>query len=100
MKKMIRRPRPLFAPAAPAALAALAGLFLLSGCGKDKVAETYPNGKPKTVRTYGIFGGMNPGNLQREQTYFFNEHKESDSHWKDGKLDGPYEDYWHNGQKK
>ncbi len=79
---------------------ALASLLFLAGCGKDKVTEYYPNGKPKTLRTYGVFGGMNPGNLKREQTFFFNEHKESDSHWKDGKLDGIYEDYWHNGQKK
>jgi antitoxin component YwqK of YwqJK toxin-antitoxin module len=85
---------------ASGAFAAVAGLLLLAGCGRDKVAGTYPNGKPKLIRTYGIFGGAAPGNLRREQSFYFNEHKESDSHWKDGKLDGPYEDYWHNGQKK
>jgi antitoxin component YwqK of YwqJK toxin-antitoxin module len=74
--------------------------LLLTGCGKEKVAARYPNGKPKIIRTYGLLGGETPENLKREQTFFFNERKESDSHWKDGKLDGPYEDYWHNGQKK
>ena len=73
---------------------------LLAGCGKGKVAERFPNGKPKIIRTYGAFGGLNPGNLKREQTFFFNENKESDSHWRRGKLDGLFEDYWHNGQKK
>lgn len=81
----------------------LASSFPLAGCGKDKVAAAFPNGKPKIIRTYGLFGGSGEAdakNLRREQTFYFNENKESDSHWKDGKLDGPYEDYWHNGQKK
>ena len=83
-----------------AAAPCLAAALFLAGCGKDRVAETYPNGKPKIIRTYGLFGGPDSSHLRREQTFFFNEHKESDSHWKDGKLEGPYEDYWHNGQKK
>ena len=80
--------------------AAFCAALVLCACGKEKVAGTYPNGKPKIIRTYGLFGGPVPENLRREQTFYFNERKESDSHWKDGKLDGPYEDYWHNGQKK
>ncbi len=73
---------------------------LFMACGKEKVAERYPNGKPKIIRTYGVFGGMNPGNLKREQTFFFNANKETDAHWRNGKLEGISEDYWHNGQKK
>lgn len=75
-------------------------IFALAACGKDKVAEKYPNGKPKIIRTYGFFGGATPDNLQREQRFFFNENKESDGRWNGGKLHGAYEDYWHNGQKK
>lgn len=82
--------------AAPCALAA----FLLAGCGREDIAEKYPNGKPKIIRTYGLFGGKTPHNLKRERTFFFNEHMESDSRWKDAKLHGRYADYWHNGQKK
>lgn len=72
----------------------------LMACAQDHVAEKYPNGKPKVVRTYGIFGGAAPDNLRREQTFYFNEHKESDAEWKAGKLHGAYQDFWHNGQKK
>jgi antitoxin component YwqK of YwqJK toxin-antitoxin module len=91
-----RKSQPLYFSAALAALAALS----LTACGKDKVAEKYPNGKPKLIRTYGFFGGATPDNLTREQAFYFNERKESDAHWKGGKLHGIFEDYWHNGQKK
>jgi antitoxin component YwqK of YwqJK toxin-antitoxin module len=79
---------------------ACAAALLTAGCGKDQVAAAFPNGKPKIIRTYGLFGGADLENLKREQTFYYNEHKESDSRWNDGKLDGLFEDYWHNGQKK
>jgi YD repeat-containing protein len=84
----------------PAAFLAALGILFLAGCGKEKIAQKYPNGKPKVIRTYGLFGGATPDNLLREQTFYFNGHKEADAHWRHGKLDGPYDDFWHNGQKK
>lgn len=87
-------------PVLTAWAAGLAAAAFLSACGKDRVEAAFPNGKPKIIRTYGLFGGPARENLRRERTFYFNEHKESDSHWKNGKRDGLYVDYWHNGQKK
>jgi antitoxin component YwqK of YwqJK toxin-antitoxin module len=90
---MIHRIKRIYAPV-------LLAMAFLAGCGKEKVAEKYPNGKPKVIRTYGIWGGANPENLIREQKFYFNAHKESDAHYRKGRLDGRFEDFWHNGQKK
>src|SRR5688572_27927056 len=81
----------------PAGLMACA---FLAGCGPERVAETYPNGKPKVIRTYNPLSIVTPENLRRQQTFFFNGNKESDGYYRDGLLHGTYEDYWHNGQKK
>ncbi len=75
-------------------------LVFVTGCGKDRVEAKYPNGKPKIIRTYGLLGGANPDNLQREQTFYFNDHKESDTYFRHGLRHGPYQEFWHNGQKK
>jgi uncharacterized protein len=64
------------------------------------VAEKYPNGKPKVIRTYNPLSIVTPENLRRQQTFYFNGNKESDGYYRDGLLHGTYEDYWHNGQKK
>jgi len=77
-------------------LASLAG----SGCSRDRIVETYPNGKPKIIRTYGWFGGARPENLIRERTFYFNNHPETDVRFRDGVRHGAYEDFRHNGQRK
>ena len=74
--------------------------LLLLGCGREKVAEKYPDGKPKVIRSYGWLGGETLGNLKREQTFFFNGNKDADTRYSHGKRHGPYLDFWHNGQKK
>ena len=74
--------------------------FFLSGCGKEKVTEKYPNGKSKVVRNYGWIGGESKENLKRERVYYFNGNLESDTRFKSGQRHGDYHDFWHNGQKK
>ncbi len=73
---------------------------LLMGCGREKVVETFPNNKPKVIRTYGLWGGTSPENLKREQVFSVNGHKEKDTYFSKGLRHGAYFDYWHNGQKK
>jgi antitoxin component YwqK of YwqJK toxin-antitoxin module len=84
----------------PLPLLAICSTLALAGCGKDRIESKYPNGKPKVIRTYGVFGGPDQGNLVRERKFYFNEHMESDAHYRHGVLDGHYEEYWHNGQKR
>jgi YD repeat-containing protein len=81
---------------------ALLAVFLI-GCGRDRIEAEYPNGKPKVIRSYGLsslWSGASPGNLIREQKFYYNDHKESEAHFRHGILHGRYEDFWHNGQKK
>jgi antitoxin component YwqK of YwqJK toxin-antitoxin module len=68
----------------------------LAGCGRDKVEERYPKGEAKLIRTYSWPGGK----VEREQTFYFNGHKEKDAHYRNGALHGEFTDFWHNGQKK
>lgn len=84
---------------------ALVGLVPLGlvGCGKERVEAKYPSGKPKVIRTYGLssfWSGAQPGNLIREQKFYYNDHKESEARFRRGVLHGTYEDFWLNGQKK
>ncbi len=91
-------------PSAPIRLIPSVVLFIcagcFSGCGKERIEAKYPNGKPKVIRTYGIWGGANPGNLTREQKFYFNGHTESEAQYRHGELHGRYQDFWYNGQKK
>ncbi|HKP94570.1 MAG TPA: hypothetical protein VJ385_02320 [Fibrobacteria bacterium] len=73
---------------------------LLAGCGKERIESTYPNGKPKVIRTYGLFGGATRDNLVRERKFYFNAHLESDARYRRGRLHGRYREFWHNGQKR
>lgn len=84
----------------PALLLGGLSAVLFTGCGREKVAEKYPNGKPKVIRSYGWLGGENQGNLKREQIFYFNGNKEADTRFRGGLRHGQYHDYWHNGQKK
>ncbi len=83
-----------------AALLSAFGLLALTGCAREKIAEKYPNGKPKVIRNYGWIGGETKANMTRERKFYFNDNPESDAEYKDGQLDGRYADFWHNGQKK
>jgi uncharacterized protein len=87
---------PLFFRAPTAFLA----ILLLLGCGREKIIEKYPDGHPKTIRTYGWFGGETEDNLKRVQTFYFNNHKEADTHFKAGQRHGPFRDFTMKGQKK
>ena len=85
---------------APLRISLALAALLLSGCGRDKVMETHPQGKPKLIRSYAWFGGEKPANLTRERSFFFNGNLEADSRYKHGVREGLYLDFWHNGQKK
>ncbi len=47
----------------------------MAGCGKDKVAAAFPNGKPKKFLTFGFLGGAYLKNLKRDHTFYNNHNK-------------------------
>jgi len=76
----------------------LASLFV--GCGRDVVAEKFPNDKPKVIRTYGWLGSQTRNNLKREIVFYSTGNKETDTQFKKGERHGPYSNYWQNGHRK
>lgn len=74
-------------------------LPLLSAC-RTEVEGTWPNGKPKALRTYSLMGAKDSLRLKRERTFYFNDRPERDARYRKGRLHGDYADFWHNGQKR
>lgn len=79
----------------PAAALAL----VLTACREETVVR-HPDGGPKVIRSYGLFGGRDSTNLVRERTFHSNGKPERDARFKGGAMHGPYVDFWQNGQKK
>ncbi len=81
-------------------LAACLCAFLFLACARKETVETYADGQRKLVREYSWAGARDSLHLRLETAYYFNGKAESETHFRNSRVNGMFRAYWENGQLK